>query len=94
MSNRYRKIPVEIEAREFTWDTIDEVAEWCGAEIRRTRVMMLDGQPFGGHRRMFINTLEGEMAADVGDWIIKGVVGEFYPIKAPIFHETYARIDP
>ena len=36
-----------------------------------------------------VKTLEGEMFARVGDYIIKGVTGEFYPCKADIFHETY-----
>ncbi len=38
---------------------------------------------------IFVKTLEGEMRADVGDWIIKGVKGEFYPCKPDIFAETY-----
>lgn len=38
---------------------------------------------------LFIKTLEGEMRADVGDWIVKGVKGEIYPIKPDIFAETY-----
>jgi hypothetical protein len=38
---------------------------------------------------VFIPTLEGEMRADVGDWIIRGVQGEFYPCKPDIFDATY-----
>lgn len=40
-----------------------------------------------------IDTLEGTMRADMGDWIIKGVKGEFYPIKDEIFEATYEAVD-
>jgi hypothetical protein len=40
-------------------------------------------------REMLIDTLEGTMKADVGDWIITGIKGEEYPCKPDIFHETY-----
>ncbi|MGO3824794.1 MULTISPECIES: hypothetical protein [Lactococcus] len=38
---------------------------------------------------LYINTLEGEMKAEVGDWIVTGVHGEQYPVKPDIFKETY-----
>jgi len=38
---------------------------------------------------LFIHTLEGDHQAKIGDYIIKGVHGEFYPCKEDIFHETY-----
>ena len=43
--------------------------------------------------KMFIPTLEGEMVAKCGDWIIKGVNGEYYPCKSEIFEKTYDRVD-
>ena len=42
---------------------------------------------------VFINTLEGTMYAKVGDWIIRGVKGEFYPCKPDIFEATYEPVD-
>lgn len=42
---------------------------------------------------MLISTLEGNMRADIGDWIIKGVKGEFYPCKNDVFEATYERED-
>ncbi len=42
--------------------------------------------------QMLIATLEGEMRAGVGDWIIRGVQGEFYPIKPDIFEATYEEV--
>ncbi len=47
--------------------------------------------PAGG--RMVIKTLEGEMHASPGDWIIRGVQGEFYPCKPDIFEQTYEPVE-
>ena len=41
---------------------------------------------------LVLGTLEGEMSAQPGDWIIKGVQGEFYPVKPDIFDATYERL--
>lgn len=41
------------------------------------------------HPEIRIHTLEGKMAANPGDWIIKGIKGEFYPCKPDIFDDTY-----
>ncbi len=40
-----------------------------------------------------IATLEGEMNVSVGDWVIKGIKGEFYPCKPDIFEKTYERVE-
>lgn len=73
----YRKKPIVIEARQYTRNGLEaeRVAEWCGGE-----------QDDDG---LVIKTLEGDMRADYGDWIIKGVAGEFYPCKPLIFRQTY-----
>ncbi|MCK5012737.1 MAG: hypothetical protein KAS66_02870 [Candidatus Omnitrophica bacterium] len=42
---------------------------------------------------VYINTLEGKMRADPGDWIITGIKGERYPIKPDIFEETYELVE-
>ena len=85
----YRKKPVEIEARQFngqTWGaTADALAEWCGGEYET------DLQP--SRPTLRIRTLEGVMEASPGDWIIRGVQGEFYPCKPDIFEQTYVAAD-
>lgn len=43
--------------------------------------------------KMIIDTLEGAMVANVGDWIIKGVNGELYPCKPDIFEKTYEPVE-
>lgn len=78
---RVRKKPVEVEAMKLHNDNIDEVAQWCNALIK-VRDDNLETY-------LCILTLEGTMSAYVGDWIIKGVKGEFYPCKDDIFHKTY-----
>lgn len=78
----FRKKPVWIEARHFTNDTANEVAKWCNGHI----IARLDNAEM---KYMHIYTLEGTMTANFGDWIIKGVKGEFYPCREDIFNETY-----
>ena len=80
---QYRKKPVVIEAIElkYTTDSQDEIIKWSGNIIEKG----LDG----GLR---IPTLEGTMVANTGDFIIKGVQGEFYPCKPDIFEKTYEEI--
>lgn len=81
---KYTKKPVTIEAME--WDgTIPggrPIIDWAGpdADMRWTNETP---------QRLVIRTLEGDMRADPGDFIIKGVEGEFYPCKPAIFWKTY-----
>lgn len=81
---KYRKKPVEIEAVQFidTPERVCEIAEFMGGDLR---VNYEDkDNPY-----IPIETLEGTMKASVGDYIIKGVKGEFYPCKPDIFKATY-----
>jgi hypothetical protein len=87
MSNRFRKKPVVIEA--MLYPGLREMAdarpvlEWLDAHGVANR-------HDGG---LIIETLEGDMRADPGDWIIRGVKGEFYPCKPDIFEATYEAVD-
>lgn len=81
---KFVKKPVEIEAVQFidTPERISQIAEFVGGDLR---VNYKDkDNPF-----IPIETLEGTMKASVGDYIIKGVNGEFYPCKPDIFEKTY-----
>lgn len=80
---RFRKKPVEIEAVQFDGDNAIAIARWIGAEGVSTGVR---------GDRLVIVTLEGDMNASLGDWIIKGVQGEFYPCKPDIFEQTYEAV--
>ncbi len=76
----FRKKPIIIEARQYTRNGLEaeKVAEWCEG----------DQNDYG----VTIHTPEGEMLGEYGDWIIKGVRGEFYPCKPGIFKETYEEV--
>lgn len=80
---KFRKKPVEIEARQWngqTWGaTADALREWCDGEYELK-------EP---NAQLAIPTLEGRMIASPNDWIIRGVQGEFYPCKPDIFQQTY-----
>ena len=74
------KKPVTIDAIKWTGDNLMEVLIFTGAES--AEYSLLDAE-------LTIDTLEGRMKASKGDYIIKGVKGEFYPCKPDIFHATY-----
>lgn len=79
---QYRKKPVVIEAMRWMGDNWPEITEWHESSLSNTFISFeLD--------ELKIKTLEGVMTADLGDWIIKGVRGEFYPCKDEIFQATY-----
>lgn len=83
MTNKYRKRPVEVEAIQFDGWNWREVYQFMSDEP------LMFTQDFRKEEYVTIDTLEGVMKARVGDYIIKGVHGEFYPCKPDIFHETY-----
>lgn len=80
----FRKRPVTIEAMQLTDATsVLDIEEWINS-------------PTTGYQTnpptIWIDTLEGRMTANAGDWIIKGVNGEFYPCKDSIFVKTYQEV--
>lgn len=85
---KYRKKPVIIEAIQFedNSDRIIEIHEFMGGDTIRVNYEDKDN-PY-----LKIETLEGIMKASVGDYIIKGVNGEFYPCKPDIFEKTYEKV--
>jgi quercetin dioxygenase-like cupin family protein len=91
---KFRKKPVVIDAEQFKTNNevgspnMDAIVNWIN-----------QGNPPDARHAwhngtvIFIQTLEGQMTADVGDWIIKGVKGEFYPCKPDIFAATYEAVE-
>jgi hypothetical protein len=79
---RFTKIPVEIEAKLFTGDNMQEMIDFIGKDKLEPNTE--------GYLHIF--TLEGTMTASKGDWIIRGVHGEFYPCKPDIFKKTYSKV--
>lgn len=82
----FRKKPVVIEAVQFTSLNANEVCAFIGVD--KAAAYDLNRETL----HIDIPTLEGVMRADEGDWIIKGVAGEFYPCKSSIFEATYEEV--
>lgn len=81
----FRKRPVEVEAIRFE-KPYKRAQEFCPA---LTLIKDLGGRIAFGQ----VKTLEGVMTAQLGDWIVRGVQGEFYPVKPDIFEETYEPVE-
>ena len=85
---KYRKKPVVIEAVEYDGTNLADCLVWAvGVEREAAEGCAAMRLP------LYIPTLEGDMLASVGDYIIKGVQGEFYPCKPDIFAATYEAVE-
>lgn len=82
---KYRKKPVVVEAIQLTDENLLEVKEWCNGEL-------VPNAETSGYN-LYVSTLEGIMRADINDYIIQGVAGEFYPCKPDIFEKTYEEME-
>ena len=80
---KYRKKPVVIEAFQWMGDEDAPEQEWPAWIASRSDFSILEDDTIA------IETLEGQMVAEKGDWIIRGVKGELYPCKPDIFEMTY-----
>lgn len=79
---RFRKKPVVIEAFRY-W--IDDRPDWFCDKVTTHEIVTYE-------THCEINTLEGVMRGEVGDYIIQGVKGEIYPCKPDIFEATYEAV--
>ena len=84
---KYRKKPVVIEAMKWDGHNSEEICNWCKDAYHP----VLDTARKSSD--LYIDTLEGQHLAAVGDMIIKGVKGEFYPCKPGIFAATYDKVE-
>ena len=80
MITKYRKKPVIIEAIQWNGKNLSEIDNFMGRLVENKGTIIV------------IHTLEGDMEASIGDYIIKGVNGEFYPCKPNIFTKTYEEV--
>ena len=84
----FRKKPIVIEAVQFKGPNGGAIEQWSDDKVLASPVLEpTKDNPTGEYLQ--IKTLEGTMSAIVGDWIIRGVKGEFYPCKSDIFEATY-----
>lgn len=79
---KYRKKPVIIEAIQFNGKNGAELNKWSSGKVTHTPDHYVD-------QLVFVDTLDGQHTGNIGDFIIKGVKGEFYPCKPDIFEMTY-----
>ena len=90
---KYIKKAVVIDAIQVKANNFDRICDFMGCTPEQVLNPMSDIDEFGDSRDPYlgviIETLEGKMQANIGDMIIKGVKGEFYPCKPDIFKATY-----
>ncbi len=79
---KFRKKPIVVEAVQCTGSNLEELRAFVPEDFRYNKI----GEPLG------IMTLEGMMTISEGDWIIRGIAGEFYPCKPSIFEKTYEEV--
>ena len=87
---KYRKKPVVIDAVQLTManrQAVSTIIAAAGYNVRHA-----SKPPMQAVTGIVIETLEGDLTADFGDFIIKGVQGEFYPCKPEIFEKTYEKV--
>ena len=88
MNTRFRKKPVVIEAIQFTRKNWQDILMFTQGQARAMTIE----KRIDGKCTCIIATLEGQHIANEGDWIIRGVQGEYYPWKPDIFEMTYEPI--
>ena len=90
--NKYKKKPIIIEAVQWTGINLEEIKSFVGDSLDYNYKTNWDSSDLS-NIEVKIKTLEGDHIASIGDYIIKGVNGEFYPCKPDIFKKTYEIID-
>lgn len=89
---KFRKKPIVVEAVQYNGPAMFN-------KFENSRPALPEGVVWVGDRQMAgtlypaIQTLEGEMLVKAGDWIIKGIRGEFYPCKPDVFEATYEKVE-
>ena len=86
---KFRKRPVVIEAIQWTGNNLREIIDFTGLHESAKKWTWEEYEEVVRIEGLKIFTLEGSLMASIGDWIIKGVVGEIYPCKPDIFEKTY-----
>lgn len=89
---KFRKKPVIIEIEAVIWDeTKDTFNKLVSMGMKCSSMSSHTVEDFV--RNLYISTLEGPIHASKGDYIIKGIKGEFYPCKPDIFEQTYEPVE-
>lgn len=86
---KYRKKPIIIEAIQWkaNWESYHEICKFVGESLQYNHCGSQEP------KEIYIETLEGTHTASTGDFIIKGIKGEFYPCKPDIFEASYEAVE-
>ena len=94
---KYKKKPVVIDAVQWTGKNRREMFDFLTQDTFKNETMEISDKHFYIDRHndggLVIKTLEGEHLATIGDYIIRGVQGEYYPCKEDIFLQTYEKVE-
>lgn len=93
MMQKYRKKPVVVEAVMVAEENVEEITALEGVDVFLTGPHH-PSRPQGRLEFVQIKTLEGSMAAKLGDWIIRGTRGELYPCRPEVFEDVYEPCQP
>lgn len=93
---KFRKKPIVIEAIQWTGENVEEIKNFTNGQIKYQ--VAIGGSKYGEgypqkYTSLVIPTLEGDHLALRGDWIIKGIKGEYYPCNSSIFQLTYEQVE-
>ncbi len=86
---KFKKKPVVIEAIRWVWKNWNDICDFIPVP---DVLYVPEGEKYKEFPKLRIKTLEGEHVVSYGDWIVKGVKGEYYAVKPDIFEETYEEV--
>lgn len=93
---RFRKRPVDIDAMQWdgTPESATSIIDWVLDGAGTARLICDEGcEGTAGTHYIGVDTLDGTMMASAGDWVVCGVIGEFYPCKPDVFAVTYEEVE-
>ena len=86
----FMKKPIIVEAKQFTGSNIKGMLEFMGQKVSDPlHHKFSDYEDIVKEKGLHVQTLEGELMAKPGDWIVKGTKGEFWPVRNDIFSASY-----
>ena len=86
----FRKKSINVAAIQWTGANVEEVKTFFGEESKKCNILL---DPYQSKGNLIIETLEGSFTALPGDFIIRGIKGEYYPCKPDIFEKTYEVVE-
>lgn len=84
---QYVKKPIPVSALQWTGENLEEIKAFCTDSNGQEKC-------FTNHSDLWIHTIEGQLMAKINDYIIKGIIGEFYPCDKSIFLKSYDEFNP